>query len=78
MKWRGIGKKRLRRNTFDLLPGIPTDPERSSIDGDGRKHTHTHRNTHTQRNTHTHTRTHTQTHTEPINIKALKQAKERP
>ena len=63
MKWRGIGKKRLRRNTFDLLPGIPTDPERSSIDGDGRKHTHTH--------------THTQTHTEPINIKALKQTKER-
>ena len=65
MKWRGIGKKRLRRNTFDLLPGIPTDPERSSIDGDGRK------------NTHTHTHTHTQTHTEPINIKALKQTKER-
>ena len=65
MKWRGIGKKRLRRNTFDLLPGIPTDPERSSIDGDGRKHTHTH------------THTHTQTHTEPINIKALKQTKER-
>ena len=46
VKWRGIGKKRLRRNTFDLLPGIPTDPERSSIDGDGRKHTHTHTHTH--------------------------------
>ena len=65
VKWRGIGKKRLRRNTFDLLPGIPTDPGDQVL-------------TVMDVNTHTHTHTHAQTHTEPINIKALKQAKERP
>ena len=68
MKWRGIGKKRLRRNTFDLLPGIPTDPERSSIDGDGRKHTHTHTETHTHRETHTHTHAHTHKHIQSPSI----------